>query len=68
MAWVRNTAEGTTTDGPKITGITTGFTALSLCIVCLRLYVRGFMIKSFGHGKQGSTNKPVYWIADVVGC
>ncbi|KAI8663358.1 hypothetical protein NCS57_00936400 [Fusarium keratoplasticum] len=49
MAWVRNTAEGTTTDGPKITGITTGFTALSLCIVCLRLYVRGFMIKSFGH-------------------
>ncbi|EEU43594.1 uncharacterized protein NECHADRAFT_45518 [Fusarium vanettenii 77-13-4] len=49
MAWVRNTAEGTTTDGPKITGITTGFTALSLCIVCLRLYVRGFLIKSFGH-------------------
>ncbi|KAL6353895.1 hypothetical protein LRP88_12890 [Fusarium phalaenopsidis] len=49
MAWVRNTAEGTTTDGPKITGITTGFTALSLFIVCLRLYVRGFMIKSFGH-------------------
>lgn len=69
MAWVRNTVEGTTTDGPKITGIAAGFTALSLCIVCLRLYVRGILIKSFGHGKRSPqpTDRCIR-IADIVGC
>ncbi|CAM1501367.1 Fc.00g105290.m01.CDS01 [Cosmosporella sp. VM-42] len=48
MAWARNTPEGTPTEAPTITGIIVTFTGLSLLFVCLRLYVRGLLIKAMG--------------------
>ncbi|KAF7560210.1 hypothetical protein G7046_g3926 [Stylonectria norvegica] len=49
MAWVRNTPEGTTTQGPMVTGVTATFTGSALVILLLRLYVRGVLIKAFGY-------------------
>lgn len=51
MGWTYNTPEGTPTEGPQITAITTTFTGFSLILVCLRTYVRGWIVKAFGHGK-----------------
>lgn len=51
MAWVRNTAEGTLTEGPMIVGLTMSFLSIALLLVCLRLYVRISLIKAMGYGK-----------------
>ncbi|KAI1773216.1 hypothetical protein F4818DRAFT_453125 [Hypoxylon cercidicola] len=49
MGWTYNTPEGTPTEGPQITAITTTFTGFSLILVCLRTYVRGWIVKAFGN-------------------
>ncbi|KAM0571062.1 hypothetical protein ACHAP6_008336 [Verticillium nonalfalfae] len=46
--WTYGTPVGTANDGPMITGIAIAFTTLSLIVICLRMYVRGFMIKATG--------------------
>lgn len=50
MAWVRNTPEGTPTEGPEITGIITAFTGFALVLLLLRIYVRVWLIKAMGWG------------------
>lgn len=50
MAWVRNTPEGTPTEGPKITGIITTFLSIGFLLLSLRLYVRILLIKAPGYG------------------
>ncbi|KAF0327441.1 hypothetical protein K4K61_011908 [Colletotrichum sp. SAR11_59] len=46
--WTYNTLPGADTDGPKIATIAIVFTALSLVIMALRLYVRMVMLKATG--------------------
>lgn len=46
--WTYGTPVGTANDGPMITGIAIAFTTLSLIVICLRMYVRGFLIKATG--------------------
>ncbi|KAF9873443.1 integral membrane protein [Colletotrichum karsti] len=47
-SWTYNTPPGTDSDGPRITAIALVFTALSLVIMSLRLYVRLGMLKAAG--------------------
>lgn len=51
MGWTYNTADNVANDGPLISMVAIVFTTLSLAILLLRFYVRGYMIKSFGVGK-----------------
>jgi hypothetical protein len=51
MSWVRNTPEGTPTEGPKITGIISTFLSVGFVLLCLRLYVRTLLIKAVGYGE-----------------
>lgn len=51
MAWTYNTSSGTPTDGPTLAAIALTFTSIALVAVCLRLYVRAFLIKAIGYGK-----------------
>lgn len=52
MGWTYNTKDpNAPTIGPLITGVATALTALSLVTVCLRTYVRAWMIKAFGIGR-----------------
>ncbi|KAK0635727.1 hypothetical protein B0T17DRAFT_54188 [Bombardia bombarda] len=47
--WTYNTDDADApTIGPRITGVATALTALSLTTLCLRLYVRGVIIKALG--------------------
>ncbi|KAF5651171.1 integral membrane protein PTH11 [Fusarium sp. NRRL 25303] len=46
--WTYNAPSGSPTDGPQITSIAVVFTAVALLTVLLRVYVRGFMLKSVG--------------------
>ncbi|KLO82552.1 integral membrane protein PTH11 [Fusarium fujikuroi] len=46
--WTYNAPSGSSTDGPQITSIAVVFTAVALLTVLLRVYVRGFMLKSVG--------------------
>ncbi|KAK7456625.1 integral membrane protein [Colletotrichum acutatum] len=47
-SWTYNTPPGTPSTGPQITAIALVFTALSLIIMMLRLYVRVIMLKAAG--------------------
>ncbi|OHF00947.1 integral membrane protein [Colletotrichum orchidophilum] len=47
-SWTYNTPPGTLSTGPQITAIALAFTALSLIILMLRLYVRVIMLKAAG--------------------
>ncbi|KAI1371261.1 hypothetical protein F4677DRAFT_314798 [Hypoxylon crocopeplum] len=49
MGWTYNTPQGTPTEGPRIAAVTTTFTGFSLILVCLRTYVRGWIVKAFGN-------------------
>ncbi|KAI5863631.1 hypothetical protein GGS23DRAFT_620414 [Durotheca rogersii] len=49
MGWTYNAPDGTPTNGPRIVAVTITFTGFTLAIVCLRAYVRGWMVKAFGH-------------------
>ncbi|KAI0380481.1 hypothetical protein F5Y04DRAFT_99050 [Hypomontagnella monticulosa] len=49
MGWTYNTPKGTPTEGPEIVAIAVVFTAFSLILICLRTYVRGWIVKAFGH-------------------
>lgn len=49
MGWTYNTPEGTPSEGLQITAIATTFTGFSLILVCLRTYVRGWIVKAFGN-------------------
>jgi len=52
MGWTYNTKDpDAPTIGPLITGLASALTLLSLVTVCLRTYVRAWMIKAFGIGK-----------------
>ncbi len=52
MGWTYNTADpDAPTIGPMITGVAIALTVISFLTVCLRVYVRGFLIKAFGVGK-----------------
>jgi hypothetical protein len=52
MGWTYNTVDpNAPTSGPMITGVAIALTLVSLLTVCLRVYVRGFMIRAFGVGK-----------------
>ncbi|KAK3902459.1 hypothetical protein C8A05DRAFT_44114 [Staphylotrichum tortipilum] len=49
MGWTFNTKDpDAPTIGPLITGVAIALTLLSLVTVCLRTYVRGFLIRAFG--------------------
>ncbi|KAL2195082.1 hypothetical protein P885DRAFT_70667 [Corynascus similis CBS 632.67] len=49
MGWTYNTKDpDAPTIGPLITGLASALTLLSLVTVCLRTYVRAWMIKAFG--------------------
>ncbi|KAI1047851.1 hypothetical protein LB505_012265 [Fusarium chuoi] len=50
--WTYNAPSGSPTDGPQITSIAVVFTAVALLTVLLRVYVRGFMLKSVGAGSK----------------
>lgn len=50
MGWTYNTADNVPTEGPHIAAIAIIFTAASLVVLSLRLYVRGWMIKTIGPG------------------
>ncbi|KAI9170656.1 integral membrane protein [Paramyrothecium foliicola] len=49
MGWVNNAEEGVLTDGPMITGVAAAMSGLCIILVSLRLYVRLFLIRAFGH-------------------
>lgn len=48
MGWVFNTPDDTPTYGLNLVGIGMAMTGLALITVCMRLYVRLFMIKATG--------------------
>ncbi|KAK3327949.1 hypothetical protein B0T19DRAFT_178260 [Cercophora scortea] len=49
MGWTYNTSDpDAPTIGPQITGVAAALTAVSLITVCLRMYVRGVLIKAIG--------------------
>jgi hypothetical protein len=50
MGWTYNTPDDAENDGPQITAIAIVFTAVSLLVLSLRFYVRGYMIKAIGAG------------------
>jgi hypothetical protein len=50
MGWTYNTPDDAANDGPHVTAVAIIFTALSLSILSLRFYVRGWMIKAIGAG------------------
>ena len=52
MGWAYNTADNVANDGPLISIVAVVFTALSLAMLLLRFYVRGYMIKAIGVGKS----------------
>jgi hypothetical protein len=52
MGWTYNTRDDVPNDGPQVAAIAIVFTAVSLAILSLRIYVRGFMIKAFGAGER----------------
>ncbi|KAF6797572.1 integral membrane protein [Colletotrichum sojae] len=47
-SWTYHTPPGTESTGPTITAIALAFSALSLVIMCMRLYVRLVMLKAAG--------------------
>ncbi|KAI0179865.1 hypothetical protein GGR52DRAFT_568632 [Hypoxylon sp. FL1284] len=49
MGWTYNTPDGTPTKGQEISAINIAFTGFSLILVCLRTYVRGWIVRAFGH-------------------
>jgi len=52
MGWTYNTVNpDAATNAPTIAAVGITFTTLSLIIVCLRMYVRGWMIKAIGTGE-----------------
>ncbi|KAG7289436.1 hypothetical protein NEMBOFW57_005807 [Staphylotrichum longicolle] len=49
MGWTYNTRDpDAPTTGPLITGVASALTILSLITICLRTYVRAFLIRAFG--------------------
>lgn len=51
MGWTYNTVDpNAVTNAPEITAVGVTLTVLSLIVVCLRLYVRRFMINAVGIG------------------
>ena len=50
MGWTYNTADNVPTEGPHIAAIAIIFTIASFVVLSLRLYVRGWMIKTIGPG------------------
>lgn len=50
--WTYNAPDGAPTSGPQISSLAIVFTAVALLVVLMRVYVRGFMVKAFGAGKQ----------------
>ncbi|KAI1778219.1 hypothetical protein F4818DRAFT_289966 [Hypoxylon cercidicola] len=48
MGYIRNAPEDTPTDGPMIVAVASVLTAVSLCFVCLRYYVRVWVIHALG--------------------
>lgn len=50
MGWAYDTADDASNDGLKISGIAIVFTTISLVILLLRFYVRGWMIQAIGAG------------------
>lgn len=55
MGWVFNAPDAIQTWGPQIAAICLVFTALSLALICLRVYVRTCLIKAFGAGMFKTT-------------
>jgi hypothetical protein len=52
MGWTFNTVNpDAATNAPAIAAVGITFTSVSLIIVCLRMYVRGWMIKAIGTGE-----------------
>jgi len=57
MGWTYNTVDpNADTNGPTIAAVGITFTTISLITVCLRMYVRLFMIKAAGAGKLAKEN------------
>ena len=52
MGWTFNTdSPDATTSGPTIAAVGIALTTLSLIVVCLRMYVRGWIVKAVGTGE-----------------
>ena len=52
MGWTYNTVNpNAETNAPTIAAVGIAFSTLSLIVLCLRMYVRFFMIKAVGMGK-----------------
>ncbi|KAI1136465.1 hypothetical protein F5Y05DRAFT_109232 [Hypoxylon sp. FL0543] len=49
MGWTYNAPEGTVTGGPQIAAVALAFNGFSLILVCLRVYVRIWIVNGFGH-------------------
>ncbi|KAI6778724.1 uncharacterized protein J7T54_000758 [Emericellopsis cladophorae] len=47
-SWTYNTPPGTPSDGPMIAGLASAFTAFSLVVLLLRIYVRTVFVKAMG--------------------
>lgn len=57
MGWTFNTDNpATVTKGPTIAAVGIALTTLSLIVLCLRMYVRGWVVKAIGTGML--TNSP----------
>lgn len=52
MGWTYNTPDDIPNDGPQISAVAIVFTVASLTVLLLRFYVRAYMIKAVGAGKQ----------------
>lgn len=50
MGWTYNADDNARTKGPMISALAVAFTTLSLVFLCLRAYVRIFLIKAVGAG------------------
>ena len=65
MGWTYNTANPhAATNAPTIAAVGITFTTLSFIVVCLRMYVRGWMIKAIGTGELSITDE----ICESNGC
>jgi hypothetical protein len=52
MGWTFNTdSPDATTTGPTIAAVGIALTTLSLIVICLRMYVRGWVVKAIGVGE-----------------
>ncbi|OTA96463.1 hypothetical protein M434DRAFT_67635 [Hypoxylon sp. CO27-5] len=48
MGWIHNAPDDTPTDGPMIVAVMSVLTGVAFCFICLRAYVRSWLINAWG--------------------